>query len=121
MCRRCQVAEHDYARLHVPEATLCERGDCGRALTFEQWRGGVTDCGQHMTPDETRAALATLAPCSPGCPGWAVMDSDERGTEIQRCDACCAGAGGGPAGRDIDDTDVNQLPEAQDALRKATL
>lgn len=26
-------------------------------------------------------------PCSPGCPGWCLMESG-RGTELQRCDDC---------------------------------
>jgi hypothetical protein len=56
-----------------------------------------------------RAVLAEIIKCSPGCPGWGIFDSDERGTEIERCDACCHGT-------ELTDDDVALLPEAQAAL-----
>lgn len=70
---------------------------------------------QH-TLQEIRKILAEREPCSPGCPGWAIMDSDSRGTEIERCDACFYGL---PQRQQLYDEDVALLPEAQEALRKA--
>jgi hypothetical protein len=67
-----------------------------------------------MKADDVRAAIEKIQTehgrCDPKCPGWAIMDSDERGTEIERCDACLSGA-------EITDDDVRKLPEAKQALR----
>ncbi len=72
-----------------------------------------------MTIRQVRAALRTIERCSPSCPGWGIFESDSRGIEIERCDACCHKAGGGPRGRDLRDDDLAVLPEAKKALKRA--
>ena len=65
-----------------------------------------------LTVTEIRSRLHSLGPderCHYLCPGWAVFETNTRGTEIERCDECCAILG-------INDHDVAKLPEAQGAL-----
>ena len=49
----------------------------------------------------------TWLQCSPGCRGWAIFDSDQYGTEIERCDDCFA-----DFGSKITDDTFRTWPEA---------
>lgn len=76
-------------------------------------------CHQRLRTEQAndvRDALARLDKCSPGCKGWAIIESS-RGPEIQRCDACCAHLD--HTTDQITDDDVAKLPEARRALRRA--
>lgn len=75
-----------------------------------------------MTAEQVRAALARIPErCAPRCKGWAIITSGLRGPEIQRCDDCNHGEKLGPRGRELTDEDMQQLPEAREALRAATV
>lgn len=73
-----------------------------------------------LTIEETRRRIAAIPEderCSPGCKGWDIFETNtDRGIEVERCDECFSHLN---AEHVVMDDDVQQLPEAIEALRLA--
>lgn len=78
--------------------------------------GDFDDADRMVFPlEDVYEILAEYDHCCTGCAGWDVFDTS-RGLAIQRCDECNTLV---PRSLVLDDADVAQLPEAQEALERA--
>lgn len=65
-----------------------------------------------MTRAALRAYLASRPKrCDPGCPGWFINDDLDR---VERCDDCAHANG---LADDVDDSDIEALPEVRSIIR----
>jgi hypothetical protein len=104
LCAKCD------APIHAPLLAAHERELCAECGDDRLYRP--------RSVEEVRAILVRRNEgmlCSADCPGWAVFETT-RGMEIQICDDCNTLA---HEDDKLDDEDVAQLPEAQEALARA--
>ncbi len=113
--KRYLVTHHDDT---TSECLYCD--DCA-ALARCDWNGETKSIrAASLTVDETRRRIAAIPAderCHPSCAGWDIFETNtSRGIEIERCDECFAHL---PDDQTVMDDDVEQLPEAIEALARA--